>query len=415
MLPLIDLNQREIDYIVEHVPGGVANIQDIYTLSPLQDGILFHHLMAKGGDPYLLYTSMAFNEEASLRRYLASLQQVVNRHDILRTSFIWDKISKPAQIVWRDAPLSVTDLTLDPARGPVAQQLKQMFDPRHHRIDLSQAPLLQFITAQESDGRWILVQLLHHLIGDHSTLETIDDEILAFSEGRGDSLPPAHHYRNLIAQARLGLSDESHEQFFKEMLGDIDSPSLPFGIAEVHGDGVEVTESHRMLSQDLNNRIRSRARHLGVSVASICHIAWATVIARTSGQERVVFGTVLLGRMQAATSSDRVMGLFINTLPFRVDLDKGSIEEIIRVTQARLAALLEHENASLALAQRCSGVAAAAPLFSSLLNYRHNSTVIDDAAGAFGAEYLESEERTNYPITLSVEDFGDSLGLTAQA
>ncbi|KAG0362902.1 hypothetical protein BGZ54_008442, partial [Gamsiella multidivaricata] len=414
MLPLIDLNQMEINQIVKRVPGGAANIQDIYALSPLQDGILFHHLMAKGGDPYLLYSSMAFNDEASLGRYLASMKQIVNRHDILRTSFIWEKLSTPAQVVWRDAPLSITELKLDPASGPVAQQLKQMFDPRHHRIDLSQAPLLRFITAQGSDGRWILVRLLHHLIGDHSTLETIEDEIRAFSEGRGDTLPPAHHYRNLIAQARLGVSDESHERFFKEMLGGIDSPSLPFGIADVHGDGVEATESHRMLPRDMNDRLRSQARHLGVSVASLCHMAWAMVVARTSGQERVVFGTVLFGRMQADTSSDRAMGLFINTLPLRVDLDKDSVEESVRVTHARLAALLEHENASLALAQRCSGVPVGAPLFSSMLNYRHNSTDEEEAAGVYGAEFLESQERTNYPISLSVEEYGNSIGLTAQ-
>ncbi|KAI8603716.1 hypothetical protein EDD21DRAFT_423127 [Dissophora ornata] len=415
MLPLIDLNQMDIDQIVERVPGGAANIQDVYALSPLQDGILFHHLMAKGGDPYLLYSSMAFNDEASLGRYLASLQQIVNRHDILRTSFVWKTLSTPAQVVWRDAPLSITELKLDPTSEPVAQQLKQMFDPRRHRIDLSQAPLLRFITAQEFDGRWILVRLLHHLIGDHSTLETIEDETRAFSEGRGGTLPPAHHYRNLIAQARLGVSDESHERFFKEMLGDIDSPSLPFGIADVHGDGVEATESQMMLSQDMNDRLRSQARNLGVSVASLCHMAWAIVVARTSGQERVVFGTVLFGRMQAATSSDRAMGLFINTLPLRVDLHNDSVEESVRATHARLAALLEHENASLALAQRCSGIPVGAPLFSSMLNYRHNSADEDEAAGVYGAEFLESQERTNYPISLSVEEYGNSIGLTAQA
>ncbi|KAF9279757.1 hypothetical protein BGZ68_007715, partial [Mortierella alpina] len=415
LLPLVDLNQMDINQIVERVPGGVANIQDIYALSPLQDGILFHHLMAKKGDPYLLYSSLAFNDKTSLDRYLASIQPVVNRHDILRTSFIWEGTSTPAQVVWRDAPLSITKLELDQAKGPVAQQLKQMFDPRHHRLDLSQAPLLQFVTAQESDGRWILVRLLHHLIGDHSTLETIEEEIQAFSEGRGDTLPPAQHYRNLIAQARLGVSEASHERFFKDMLGDMDTPSLPFGIMDVHGDGFESVESQRMLSQDTNDRLRAQAKHLGVSVASLCHVAWAMVVARTSGQDCAVFGTVLFGRVHAAASSDRAMGLFINTLPIRVDLNKDSVEGSIRVTHARLAALMENENASLALAQRCSGVPVGAPLFSSILNYRHNSADETDAAGKFGAEFLETQERTNYPITLSVEEYGHSIGLTAQA
>ncbi|MCG1020026.1 condensation domain-containing protein, partial [Mycetohabitans sp. B4] len=119
-------------------------------------------------------------------------------------------------------------------------------------------------------------------------------------------------------------------------------------------------ESHRMLPPALNDRLRAQARRWGVSLASLCHLAWAQVLARASGQQRVVFGTVLFGRMQAGEGADSAMGLFINTLPLRVDLD-GSVRTCMRSTHARLAALLEHEHASLALAQRCSGVLADTP------------------------------------------------------
>ncbi|MER9275584.1 amino acid adenylation domain-containing protein, partial [Mesorhizobium sp. M0643] len=113
MLPLIELAQPEIDRIVATVPGGVGNIQDIYGLSPLQDGILFHHLLATKGDPYLLVSQMAFAERGQLERYLGAVQQVVDRHDILRTAFVWEGLSSPAQVVWRRAPLEVTEVELD--------------------------------------------------------------------------------------------------------------------------------------------------------------------------------------------------------------------------------------------------------------------------------------------------------------
>ncbi|KAF9566389.1 hypothetical protein EC968_003794 [Mortierella alpina] len=414
MLPLIDLNQDDIDRIVEQVPGGVANIQDIYALSPLQDGILFHNLMHKVGDPYLLYTARAFDNRKVLDQYLAATQQIMDRHDILRTAFMWENLSVPAQVVLRSAPLPVTELTLDPADGPVVQQLKQRLDPRHNRIDLTKAPLMRFTIAQDPDGRWILGELLHHLTGDHSTLEVIEAELLAIQEGRGAELLAAHPYRNLIAQARLGVSQVAHEKFFKEMLSDFDTPSLPFGITEVRGDGSNVTESGVMLPSELNERLRFQAKRLGVSVASLCHVAWAQVIARTSGQQQVVFGTVLFGRMQAETSSDRAIGLYINTLPLRVDVDNRSVEECVQLTHSLLAKLLEHEHASLALAQRCSSVQHGVPLFNSLLNYRHNMEPPQQASSASGMELLESLERTNYPFTISVEDYGTSLGLTAQ-
>ncbi|MCK1736552.1 amino acid adenylation domain-containing protein, partial [Bradyrhizobium sp. 138] len=419
MLPLIELAQDEIDRIIATVPGGIGNIQDIYGLSPLQDGILFHHLLATKGDPYLLVSQMAFAERGVLDRYLAAVQRVVDRHDILRTSFVWEGLSRPAQVVWRHASLEVSEVELDGSAGPGAAQLKYRFDPRQHRIDLSRAPLLRFVTARDpGSGRWLLLELQHHLIGDHTTLEVMRAEVQAVLEGREHELSEPQPFRNLVAQAHLGADAKADEAFFRELLADIDEPSTPFGLSEVRGDGGGVREAQRMLPQQLNARLRSQARRLGVSLASLCHLAWGQVVARSSGREQVVFGTVLFGRMHGGAGADRAMGLFINTLPLRLDLDGTAVEASVRTTHARLVELLAHEHASLALAQRCSGVAAPAPLFSALLNYRHNTPAAVTASAAddalSGVEWLGEEERTNYPLTLSVEDFGEALGLTAQ-
>ncbi|PHM39382.1 Amino acid adenylation [Xenorhabdus mauleonii] len=414
MLPLIDLTQSDIDHIVGQVPDGVANIQDIYALSPLQDGILFHHLLAKGGDPYLLAYPMIFADRALLDRYLSAVQQVVNRHDILRTAFIWQGLSVPAQVVWRNAPLSITELTLDPADGLVSDQLAKRFDPRQYRLELNQAPLLRFVIAQETDGRWYVLQLQHHLIGDHTTLEVMNREVRAYLDGQGDDLPPPVPFRHLVAQAHQGMNQETDTRFFTEMLADVDEPTLPFGLTEVHRDGSQVIQVHRVLPSVLNDRLRAQARHLGVSLATLCHLAWAQVLSRTSGQEKVVFGTVLFGRMAAGEGADSGMGLFINTLPLRLDIDGASVHDSVRMAHARLAELLDYEHASLALAQRCSGVQGGTPLFSALLNYRHNEQPMTPHEMMPGIEFLGEQESTNYPFVLSVEDGIDTLGLTAQ-
>ncbi|ETS29277.1 amino acid adenylation enzyme/thioester reductase family protein [Photorhabdus khanii NC19] len=414
MLPLINLTQPEIDHIVEQVPGGITNIQDIYALSPLQDGILFHHLLANEGDPYLLAGQMAFADRPLLDRYLAAVQQVIDRHDILRTAFIWEGLSVPAQVVCRQVQLPVTELTLDPADGPVSDQLAQHFDPRRHRIDLGQAPLLRFVVAPEIDGRWIVLQLMHHLIGDHTALDVMSNEVQAYLDGQESNLPAPAPFRNLVAQARLGVSQEQHIRFFTDMLAEVDEPTLPFGLTEVRHDGAQMTESHRMLTAELNDRLRGQARRLGVSLAALCHLAWAQVLSRTSGQKQVVFGTVLFGRMAAGEGADNGMGLFINTLPLRLDMDNTPVQDSVQAAHRRLAGLLTHEHASLALAQRCSGVQGGTPLFSTLLNYRHNALPTASNEIMDGVEFLGAQERTNYPFTLSVEDFGEALGLTAQ-
>ena len=142
-----------------------------------------------------------------------------------------------------------------------------------------------------------------------------------------------------------------------------------------------IAEARLELDAGLAQRLRERARALGVSAASLCHLAWAQVLARVSGREDVVFGTVLFGRMQGGAGADRVLGLFINTLPVRIRVGEEGVEASVRRTHTLLAELLRHEHASLALAQRCSAVPAPAPLFSALLNYRHSQGMRPSSVG----------------------------------
>src|SRR5262245_49897985 len=188
---------------------------------------------------------------------------------------------------------------------------------------------------------------------------------------------------------------------------------------DVRGDGTGIREARMRLDPELSRRVRERARKLGVSAASVCHVAWARVVGRVSGRQEVVFGTVLFGRMQGGKGADRVMGLFINTLPVRIQVGEESVEASVRGTHRMLSELMRHEHAPLALAQRCSGVPAPVPLCSALLNYRHSSRGTqrseDEKKRAWeGMEWLRGEERTNYPLTLSVDDLGEGFGLTAQ-
>ncbi|KAF9083320.1 hypothetical protein BGX27_004177, partial [Mortierella sp. AM989] len=415
LLPLINITQDDIDLVVSQVGGGVSNIQDIYALSPLQDGILFHHIMATKGDSYLLVSRMSFDNKETLDRYLDAVQRVTDRHDVLRTAIMWENLSTPVQVVLRHATLSITEVSLDLKDGLISDQLSRLGDSREHHIELSQAPLIRFMTSRDADDSWVVIQLMHHIIGDNSTMEVMTNEIQSFLSGQEHLLPESQPFRNLVAQIRSDPGVKYHEQFFTEMLAEVDTPALPYGLSDVHNDGAEVVESYLMLPQILNDMLRGHTRRMGVSLASIFHLAWAQVVSRTSGQERVVFGTVLSGRMQGGSGSDQAMGMFINTLPLRIDVSGISAEEGIYKVQADLAALLEHEHASLALAQRCSSIPAGTPLFSAVLNCRNHTSRSRESLPINGIKFHDQQQRSNYPLIMSIDDFGTDLSLTLQA
>ncbi|WP_259675526.1 non-ribosomal peptide synthase/polyketide synthase [Burkholderia gladioli] len=423
MLPLVRLGVGEIAAIVAQVPGGAANVQDIYPLAPLQEGVLFHHLMARDGehdgDPYVLSTAFGFDSRARLDGFVAALRQVVARHDILRTAVFWEDLPEPVQVVLREAPLLVEETGLDPAGGDAVAQLRARFDVRERRMDVRRAPLLRAFIARDTGGdfdAWVMLVQFHHLAMDHTALEVVQEEVRACLGGEFEQLPPAAPFRSYVAQARLGVSRDEHAAFFREMLGEVDEPSLPFGLGEIRGDGFGIDEARLPIDAALAARVREQARRLGASAASLFHLAWAQVLGRASGRHDVVFGTVLFGRLQATADAERTLGMFINTLPVRIGLDTGA-EQGVTLTHRRLAQLLRHEHAPLVLAQQCSGVPAPAPLFSALLNYRYSAALPEDDAAAqvwAGIESLDSEERTNYPLVLSVDDFGEGFGLSVQ-
>ena len=386
----------------------------------MQEGILFHHLRDEGADPYVVVSQTAFDSRTRLDVYLLAMQAVVDRHDILRTAVMWEGLAEPVQVVWRRAAVPVEEVQLRPEAGDAAQQLYARFKTRQYQMDLGQAPLLRIYVAYDAaQERWLLMHLQHHITMDHATRQMMQDEIEAHLLGKADTLPAPLPFRNFVAQARLGVSQQEHANYFRQLLGDLEEPTAPFGLMKVRADGSGIEEARLQVDAKLAQQVRERARKLEVSTASVFHVAWAQVLAKISGREDVVFGTVLVGRMQGGKDSDRAMGVFINTLPVRLRIDEQEAEAVVRRAHLQLAELLWHEHASLALVQRCSAVSPPMPLFSTLLNYRHGriekqARSEERKRAREGTQLLLIEERTNYPCTFSVDDAADGFWLTAQ-
>ncbi|MFC3576798.1 condensation domain-containing protein, partial [Streptomyces yaanensis] len=410
MLPLVELTEAEIQTVVAGVPGGAGNVADVYPLAPLQEGIFFHHLLADGGeDVYVTAFGWEFDGRSQLDGFVAALQQVVDRHDVFRTSVVWQGLREPVQVVWRSATLPVTEVNLDAdSVDPAAELVSEV----GLVMDLGRAPLLDLHVAEISGDRWLGLLRMHHVVQDHTTLEMLHDELRTILAGQADELPDPLPYRQFVSQARARLESGEHQDFFRDLLSGVDEPTAAFGVTDVRRDGSGVAVAELDLGADLVVRLREVSRRLGASPATVMHVAWSRVLAVVSGRDDVVFGTMLLGRMNARAGSGRMPGLLTNMLPVRVRTGELDVQAAVTAMRGQLAGLLEHEHAPLALAQRASGVPADVPLFTSMFNYRQATTPSSSLAGIRNVFF---QERTNYPLAVVVDDNGDGLGLTVDA
>ncbi|HVF71768.1 MAG TPA: condensation domain-containing protein, partial [Chthoniobacterales bacterium] len=391
-------------------------IQRVYPLTPLQQGLLFHHLTTTGGDPYLASRSYRFATRFHLDRYLRAFQDVMRRHDILRSSLRWEGCEEPVQVVWRVVSLPVEEIALQGDEGimQLTSRLRQL------RIDLRMPPLVRAFISKDNDESWILQMVFHHLVYDQAAWQIIRDEIEAFLLGTGHLLPVPLQFGDFVEHVRSQSADHEHEIFFRALLGDVDQTSTPFQAGQGYCDDTEIVEARRPVTGDLATRLRTCARGLDISPAIIFHQAWAQVLARICAQDDVVFGTVLYtGSRHSEGGHSRVLGPLINTLPLRIKIDDIGAETAVLRTRNLIQDLRRHQHASLASAQRCSRIAPPEPLFAALFNYRHSRGPATGGASTKGCAWdgilAESvHERTNYPLTFIVDDFGENFELISQ-
>ncbi len=339
------------------------------------------------------------------------LGQVIGRHDIFRTSLAWEDLPEPVQVVWRHAELAVTEVVLADGQDPAAA----LGAAAGQRIDLRQAPLLRVhFSAEPGTGRWMALVTYHHLVLDHTGLEVVIGEITSLLAGREDQLPVPVPFRDFVAQARLGVSREEHRKYFAGLLGNVTEPTAPFGLLDARQDGSAAVQARSPVDAELAGRVRERARVARVSAATVFHLVWARVLAVLAGRDDVVFGTVLFGRMAGGAGADRALGMFMNTLPVRMDTGGTDVAGALVAMRSQLAGLLAHEHAPLVVAQQASGLPAQLPLFTALLNYRHSQPQPDRPQPDSGIRQLPTRGRNNYPLAVSVDDTGTGFVFTVE-
>jgi amino acid adenylation domain-containing protein len=416
MSSFVALNREQLESIVRKVPGGENNVQDIYPLTPLQEGMLFDCLLNADHDTYIFSTLLEFRSLEQLTLWTEAMNKVIGRHDVMRSSIFWEQVPRPVQVIHRTATLLVREFVLDGIRDTV-EQLRERMKPGNQRaIDLQQAPLaLLLVTTDTQSGKWYALLQLHHLLSDLQSLKVLIEEAMAFLEGREIELPDPENYRNYVVSRLESAPEEEKESaiFFDTKLNEVDEPTAPFGVMDVHADRGRPVEASRAIGPQLTQEIRTQARLSGVSAARLFHAAWGLVTAHTSGRDDVVYGTVLSVTNHGCKARG-IFGLTVNTLPLRLKLLGLSTATLVAHTHFELLDLLDHAHAPLAVAHRCSSITGSAPLFTSLLNYRRSKHEAEWESPTGVRVLARGEAPTNYPIAISVDDRGHEFVLTAQ-
>ncbi|HEU5374957.1 MAG TPA: condensation domain-containing protein, partial [Ktedonobacteraceae bacterium] len=273
-------------------------IEDIYPLSSMQQGMLFHSLYSQGSGVYVEVFLCTLHGHIPYALFERAWQQVVNRHQVLRTAFLWEDIDEPLQVVHAHVPVH---LTLDDVRAldPEEQRtyIQSLVQDEHHQgFDLTEAPLLRLRLVQLTDTRHTLVWCFHHIILDGWSVPLLLKEVFTFFEayclGRDASLPLPKPYSEYIAW--LSQRENQEEQsFWQRTLEGFTEPT-PLTMAHTvppSSRPAENAEQRLSLSREATRALRDLARQERLTLNTLLLGAWALLLGYYSGQDEVLFGT----------------------------------------------------------------------------------------------------------------------------
>jgi amino acid adenylation domain-containing protein/non-ribosomal peptide synthase protein (TIGR01720 family) len=426
--PLARLDQEALDRLL----GNDLDIEDLYPLAPMQEGLLFHSLYTPGGGLYIEQFTAALEGALDAPAFAAAWQQVVERHPALRTGFLWEGIESPLQLVRRRAelPWTVEDWRGLPPAEIEARWQELLAADRARGFDLAQAPLMRLLLVRTDEDRHLLAWSSHHLIFDGWCFSLILGEVFALyaagvsgTGGDGSPLPPPPRpYRDYIAWI-AGRDPAEADRYWRHALSGFTSPTpVPFDHPEA------LSGAHAGRADDYFQRVLSlpepRAAALGalaqrlqVTLNTLVQAAWALLLARSAQRSDVVFGAVVSGRPAELPGVESMIGLFINTVPVRVDVPReGTAAAWLARLQASQFELRQHEWTPLTRIQALSEVPPREPLFASLLVFENYPVApsVSEQLRELRISEVDHGERTNYPLTLIVAVHGElALRLTA--
>lgn len=397
---------------------GPDNLQDLYPLSPMQQGMLFHSQLGREQGAYTIQLSSRMQGDFSPEIFKRAWQHLLERHPSLRAVIVNIPGSDPLQGIVSSATLpwlSQDWRTL----GPAEQQnswIALLESDRKQGFDAETCPLMRCTLVQQDDATWRFLWSHHHLLTDGWCLPILMREVLecyeAFAVGQPYEAPLPPRYRHYIEWLQSRDINDA-KAFWQAYLKDFDTPTS-LGIDQqrlrlTQTDALLETEpsyaSHTIeLASSITTALTQYARKNGLTLSVLIQSAWALLLSRYSGANDVVFGATVSGRPAEIAGVEQMIGLFINTLPVRARLEAneslGSFFARMRDDQLSRD---EYAYTPLVDIHACTDVPKRHALFDSIVifeNYPVDSA-LDAQAQALRIDEVEVHEQTGFPLTLT--------------
>ena len=387
------------------------NVESIYPLSPMQEGMLFHSLYTPDSGIYCSQTLITLEGEINLTVFRQAWEKVVERHSVLRTLFLWEKREKPLQIVRKkvDLPWDYQDW-----RNLSPREQQQRLDlllqtERQQGFELKVAPLMRCLMIQLSDQTYKFLCNHHHIILDGWSMPIIYQEVLGFYEagiqGKSYHLPLPHPYQDYIVWLQQ-QNPSVAESFWQRTLEGFMTPT-PLRVDRLQlmkSEGKPTYKEYNChLSASHSQDLQSLAQKHNLTLSTLVQAAWAILLSRYSGESEVLFGVTVSGRPHDLSGVEHRVGLFINTLPLRVSIRESDLLlSWLQELQQKQAEIQDYAYVSLAEIQRLSDIPPGVPLFESLVVFENypREALSRDSRQSLRVKDVENFEETNYPLTV---------------
>lgn len=388
------------------------NVEDIYELTPVQKGMLFHCLYASESALYFFHHTLTLYGNPNVEAFEQAWQQVVDRHTVLRTGFYWEDIDNPLQVVYKKVKITLNQYDWRDVKEAEQQQRFKSFLESDRKLcfDFSQPCLMRLTLIRLADERYEFIWSNHHITTDGWSGPIILEECLqiykALCECKEVTLAPARPFRDYIDWLQQQNIAKT-ENFWRQALQGVKAPT-PLTYIEnnkLSNQEERYDEERIQLSEATTKALLAFATKNRLTLATLVHGIWSILLGRYTCRNNIIYGCTVTGRPVDLAEVDSIVGMFINTLPINVKLNpEQQLLSWLQDFQTQLVEARHHEYTPLTQIQGWSEIPRNLPMFETIVVVENLpvSQFVQNWKGNIKFKQTGTYYRNNYPLNLVI-------------